>query len=229
MTYHTTLVARMIINDFTTRWSFDYRSSHMVNLMLQLCIEKIIISVSCWITDHTLQFLLYIDDISTKLAAGNTTIFADDTSILISGTDTEDHNQKIKLLMSSLSKWFRENKLIINIQKTTYINFRLSSQKQEMPDVILNNQELMCVDSVKFLGIWLAENLKWETHTNYISKKLSTACYILRILKKSVTKSVLIHSYLLNNDCTLKFNGDIHNYATRQQSDLHMIQARTTC
>ena len=43
----------------------------------------------------------------------------------------------------------------------------------------------MCrVKSYKLLGLWLDDDLKWNTNTEYITKKASKRLYLLKILKK---------------------------------------------
>jgi hypothetical protein len=44
---------------------------------------------------------------------------------------------------------------------------------------------------IKFLGLILENSLTWEGHTEEITKKLSTACYMLRNIKPFVSTSIL--------------------------------------
>lgn len=39
--------------------------------------------------------------------------------------------------------------------------------------------------SVKFLGVWMDENLKWSVHLHNLEMKLSKICFALRILVKA--------------------------------------------
>jgi hypothetical protein len=46
---------------------------------------------------------------------------------------------------------------------------------------------------VKFLGIFIIENLSWSTHKQYVYKKLSKIIYVIKSLSQSQT--VLINVY----------------------------------
>ena len=45
-------------------------------------------------------------------------IFADDTTILTSGNDAKEAYQLMNSVLSKIYKWFRQNKLNLNISKT---------------------------------------------------------------------------------------------------------------
>ena len=39
------------------------------------------------------------------------------------------------------------------------------------------------VTTFKLLGLWVDDNLKWNTHTNHIIKKAAKRLYLLKVLK----------------------------------------------
>jgi hypothetical protein len=72
-----------------------------------------------------LLFILYINDIHLTIPSSNLILFADDTSI-VSTSSTQDlllknSSQEIQLL----TKWFKENKLKLNVEKTNMIKFNI--------------------------------------------------------------------------------------------------------
>lgn len=50
----------------------------------------------------------------------------------------------------------------------------------------IGNNTVECVITYKLLGIIISNDLKWNEHTDYISKKATKRLYYLRILKKWV-------------------------------------------
>ena len=45
------------------------------------------------------------------------------------------------------------------------------------------NKQISTVFNIKFLGIYINDTLNWKTHIECILPKLSTACYVMRIIK----------------------------------------------
>jgi hypothetical protein len=70
-----------------------------------------------------LLFLLYINDLPSALSTDDKVLlYADDTSILVSGTNDEIQLRS-KLMLNSLSHWFTCNGLSSNVKKTKLLKF----------------------------------------------------------------------------------------------------------
>ena len=97
-----------------------------------------------------------------------TLLFADDTTILIEGTQI---NSMITSLNSELAKLTDSgaNKLSINVSKTHYMVFHRSRRKL----VLLDNTIIKQVTFTKFLGIIIYDKLKWIHHISYIKNTIS--------------------------------------------------------
>ena len=67
--------------------------------------------------------------------------------------------------------------------KEMLINFMQNDNFTTRP-IVLGNNTVECVTTYKLLGIIISNDLKWNEHINYISKKASKRLYSLRILKK---------------------------------------------
>ena len=71
-----------------------------------------------------LLFLLYINDLPKAISSNATpTLFADDTSILITGQDKHRFQDDLNVTFDHISNWFQVNSLSLNISKTCYIQF----------------------------------------------------------------------------------------------------------
>ena len=63
--------------------------------------------------------------------------------------------------------------------------------------IVLGNNTVECVTTYKLLGIIISNDLKWNEHIDYISKKASKRLYSLRILKKvGVSREGILKVYL---------------------------------
>ena len=76
------------------------------------------------------------------------------------------------------------------------------------------------VASVKFLGVWIDTSLKWESHIDYIKKKISSGLYALRSLRNLIPKSILRTLYFSLIESHLQYGltvwGGTYNYLLNQ-------------
>jgi hypothetical protein len=69
------------------------------------------------------------------------------------------------------------NTLCLNTSKTQNIEFSLGNTEE--------------INSIKFLGVMLQSNVKWNTHIDSVSKKVSKGIFMLRMLRAYVNVDVL--------------------------------------
>jgi len=71
-----------------------------------------------------LLFLLYINDLTNVVLYNATSIlFADDTSILITGQNVFKFQDNLNEIFGQISEWFQANCLSLNINKTYFMQF----------------------------------------------------------------------------------------------------------
>ena len=73
-----------------------------------------------------LLFILYINDLAGVSEKLFTILFADDTTILIEGTQVNSMITALNSELAKLTDWLKANKLSINVSKTHYMVFHRS-------------------------------------------------------------------------------------------------------
>jgi len=69
----------------------------------------------------------YINDLPRILDENTITVlFADDTSILITGSDKTDLDENINQAFQKINNWFNSNRLTLNLNKTQFLEFRIN-------------------------------------------------------------------------------------------------------
>jgi hypothetical protein len=93
-------------------------------------------------------------------------------------------NIKLKLMME-LDSWFYKNNLLLNTEKTKVVSFHTTQNRNPLkPQVTFNNTDIGYKSELKFLGIYITENLKSNVQVRHLSQKLSKV-YCIIISKES--------------------------------------------
>ena len=75
-----------------------------------------------WVTHGSilcpLLFIIYMNDIYNVSELLYTIMYADDTSVIISGSDLESLIQSVNSELCLLNTWLKANKLSLNVNKT---------------------------------------------------------------------------------------------------------------
>ena len=142
-----------------------------------------------------LLFLLYINDIVHCSALLKFILFADDTTIMLKSHNIDDLNNTLEAEANKVIKWFSANNLLLNLSKTHTMLF---SNKRGDPKLNINvfNTDLEEKEVVTFLGVEIDNKLTWKNHIHHICNKISKSVAIIRILKYSFPKHILIMIYM---------------------------------
>ena len=144
-----------------------------------------------------LIFLVYINDIIHSTSLFHYSLFADDTSVLMSHRNMHTLMSLANSEIEKLYSWFCSNKLSLNFDKTNYVIFR--SRNRSVPSN-LNPLKIGCniikrTDNVTFLGTILNEFLSWKPHINAICTKISRGIGVLARLRYFLPCNILTTIY----------------------------------
>ena len=121
-----------------------------------------------------LLFLIFFNDLCSLPFFSNVNIFADDTSLYISGQDREILVQKLNADLYTLDSWMRYNYLSINANKSEIIYFRPS---KSLPDLPAGKIQIGCSpipirSSIRFLGVLIDDDLSGSAYFSWLRRKL---------------------------------------------------------
>ena len=124
---------------------------------------------------------MYVNDLPLYLKYNNVkcTIYADDTAITFTADNNIELKNLIKKTLIKIEKWYKYNKLKLNIRKTEMIN-----------DILINN-----VYNYKYLGIILDSKLDFINHIIKLNNKLSQIQFLISKLNKFIKTNSLIIIY----------------------------------
>ena len=137
-------------------------------------------------------FSLYINDLPLNIMGSKNVLFADDTNILVSEASMNNLHYKLNSVTSELQTWFVLNSRVVNVEKTLAVSFHtVQNKKPVLPLVIFEGRDIPYNTETKFLGIYINEKMKWNSHIKYLSSKLNTNCYMISSLKNIMIPYVL--------------------------------------
>ena len=141
-----------------------------------------------------LLFLIFINDLPNVSSYFKFVLYADDSTLSTSFSENEiiSIKDKINHELILLNNWLVSNKISVNATKTKYIIFSYRSNvKIRLGNLNIGNEIISEANSIKFLGVFLDNQLKFNIHTNYISNKISKQVGVLYKLNKYLPKEIL--------------------------------------
>jgi hypothetical protein len=102
-----------------------------------------------------LLFLIYINDLP-KVVQNKTIpiLFADDTSIVVTGSNPKDFHNSMTDALTCVQNWFRTNLLALNVNKTHRVQFKAKNKSTTDINIIHDNCPITTMSNIKFLGIY---------------------------------------------------------------------------
>ena len=136
-----------------------------------------------------LLFLIYINDLQHSIAYSSAILFADDTTLLQGHKNLKYLKWSMEEDLKHIIDWFRANLLTLNLDKTVCILFSVNtSSNQSYIELDLGEHKLINVPYVKFLGLWLDQNLQWNKHLSTLIMKIKRNTNLLQIGSKFLNK-----------------------------------------
>ena len=100
----------------------------------------------------------------------NTTVkFADETTVvgLITDNDETAYREEVKELVV----WCQDNNLSLNVSKTKELIVHYRKRRAEPAPININGAVVEGVESFKFLGVHITNELSWSKHTKTVVKR----------------------------------------------------------
>ena len=140
-----------------------------------------------------LLFIMYINDMPNITDLASFYVFADDTAVMIKAKSIEQLQIKVNQLMPIVTKWFQTNRLSLNASKSSYQIF--SRNRSSDINISLENTKIERKACVRYLGMYVDENLKWHSHIAYVLSIISRNLGIMGRAKHLLSARELILLY----------------------------------
>ena len=142
-----------------------------------------------------LLFLIYMNDIANCSEVLSFRLFADDTNIFMDGKNSTDIEQIINPELDKLANWLNANKLSLNLTKSKYMIISSSRKEKLECNLLLNNNPLDETNCIKYLGVYIDQNLTWSNQISIVSKKIAKNIGMISKLRHYVDLDTLRKVY----------------------------------
>ena len=115
-----------------------------------------------------LLFLIYLNDLRFCFNKSRSNHFADHTCLIYASKKVKTLETDLNTDLKATSEWLKANRLSLNIKKSQLIIFHSKSKKVDFISfsIKLEGSKLKPSKYVKYLGIYIGENLSWSTYIN---------------------------------------------------------------
>ena len=183
--------------------SFDWIQSYLSGRHQYVQLNEVksdLLHVNCGVPQGSilgpLLFIIYINDIVNISNILQMILFADDTNLFLSGPNVNDICTRLNAELCKLSRWFKLNKLSLNIKKTNFIVFRPKNKIiANVPKIQIDSNSLDMVESSKFLGIIINSRLDWSDHIGFIKNKVCKTIGILKCVRHKLPSQIMRSLY----------------------------------
>ena len=139
-------------------------------------------------------FDIYCNEFQKLMGEDNYVLYADDTAVVFVGDDLEELVRHVNNKLRRISDWCKFNKLALNPTKSEFM--LITNRKIEnIPKLYIDQDEIKRVDTVKYLGCFIDDKLKFHVQINHIEAKLSRYCGVSYRLKQHFNRDTALKYY----------------------------------
>jgi len=109
------------------------------------------------------------------------------------------------VVTKQLDGWLNKNDLVVNAIKTVAISFHYSQSTPLKPNIFIQNSKIGYKPEVKLLGIYIMENLNWQSHVKFFGGTLCKTYYMIRALKQTVSNHTLWNIYFAHFQSKMRY------------------------
>ena len=174
-----------------------------------------------------LIFILYINSLPTVLSHATPYLYADDTALVVTGSNEVDIVEKLSYDLSQCSTWLNDHRLALNVDKTKLMFFGTGTKTNaiETSALTLDLGTVCTVDEYKYLGMMLDCNLRFNKHAKYVRSKIIPKMKTLGKIRKFVNQHTALYLYTSLIKPVFEYNDYIYDPMTAEDANsLEVLQ-----
>ena len=165
------------------------------------------------------SFYIYIND-SVNNPYNDVRLFADDTSlfVIVDNGKEDECADELSRVLNIISEWGDQWAVTFNPLKTK--SLKLTRKRNLHSSVYFNKLPIEEVETHTHLGLTFQTRGNWSTHIGNIYNKACNRLNLLRMLKHSVNRNVLLTLYMPFISPILEYADSVWDNCTQQEASL---------
>ena len=145
-------------------------------------------------------FMIYMNDLNEAVESCKILSYADDTTLYFSSKHASNIQVAINNDIVKLEKWFLENKMKLNENKTEFMLVQPQSKENRFSKIhiTIKSRLIKHSETLKILGITINSKMKWDTHINDVIRGCK---YQLRAFRRCMRYLNIDERKMLYNSC----------------------------
>lgn len=146
-----------------------------------------------------LLFIIFINDLRFNLKHSKISMYADDCMIYVSDNDIDHAKAQLNDDLMRVDDWLKFNKLSLNTEKCNTMIFNDKKDESNM-SIKIGNEIINRVDCIKYLGVYIDDELNFEGHYDKLLKKINKRVGLMRRINKKMnmeSKKIFVKSIIL--------------------------------
>ena len=228
---HCRLIARLaklnLPADFVS-WTCDYLSNRSQRVRIGK-LHSDLLPVSSGVPQGSLLgpflFCLFISDLAPINPVDNSIMkYADDCMLIIPIKDSGSSSCSIQCENNNVVNWSKRNLLPLNLKKCSITSF---SNRKDFCSTLIPDIPVIGTNSLKYLGVVITSDLKWNKHISLIARRASDILYILRSIRPYCTNKEMITAYCAYSRKIIEYANPVFAGLPRSlQIPLNKVQRR---
>jgi Reverse transcriptase (RNA-dependent DNA polymerase) len=162
-------------------------------------------------------FIIYINSICNLPLNGKIYLYADDIAIVYGAPDAPTLKKQMEYDLKVLDIWLSYHYLKMNVSKTNYVLFtgrtRLEFFTQQALNIRLNGNLIERVESFKYLGFWIDEELNFQRHIKHIKSKVIPMTFAIKRIRPFISQNTALQLYFAHINSHLLYMNPFWNNA----------------
>ena len=174
----------------------DYLTNRPQYVRLHQCVSDVVLCSTGAPQGTVLSpflFTLYTSDFTHNSTHCHIQKFSDDTAVV--GCVSEGNDLEYKTVIRDFVSWCELNQLQLNTSKTKEMIVNFRRKTSHFTPVSIQGSNIEVVESYKFLGVHLNNNLNWTDNTHALYKKGQSRLHLLRRLRSFGVCRTLLRTF----------------------------------
>lgn len=137
------------------------------------------------------------------------TIYADDTSLIVSAPSKQLALDLCNSTIESLSNSLAFHCLKLNGSKTCFIEFNKDPNTPIPQGIVVGSDLIGSEQTFKFLGVHIDADLSWRPHVTNLLNKLNASLFVIKKLAKLESKSLALLAYYATFESHLAYGIEV--------------------